>query len=81
MRVRVKSYGRERDYELEAYLTPAGYHDYGSGELEDMKSDARATAEVMGRLLAKLVDNRTITLEEAVEIAGKYDDVELIKEH
>lgn len=79
MRVRLKNTGLET--ELATFLTPRGYHGYDSGQLEDMASDIRATSEAVGGLLATLVERRVLSLDEAADLAGKYEDVELVQEH
>lgn len=80
MRVRVKSWRGTQEMELSRHLTPRG-ESYGEGALESQRAAIEATAEALGRLLERLVENRTITLDEAQEIAGQYGDVEEIKEH
>jgi hypothetical protein len=76
MKVGVKNWtGKYVEMELERALTPDPYTGYGSGELENMQSKLNAVCETVGKLLAYMVEQKTLSLTEAASIAGVAHDI------
>lgn len=80
MRVQLKSWGDVREMALESALTPNRIRAYESGALERTQSQCDELERVIGRLLALLVTERTLTLEQAAEIAGVHEDLTILED-
>lgn len=78
MKVRVKkawNYGATV-MEMSDALTPVTSRD---GSLEQAQADATLANEVIGRLLAKLVETRVLSIQDACDVAGQYAEIEVIE--
>lgn len=64
---------------LEAACTPVASADYG-GRLEDVDAKADKNAEVLGKLIAHLVKRGIVTLDDAQNIIGNYDEWEPVED-
>lgn len=80
MRVQLKSWDGVREMALESALTPNSVRAYESGALERTQSRCDELERVVGRLLALLVTERTLTLEQAAEIAGIPGDITILED-
>lgn len=65
--------GRPVTLTLENACTPVASTDYG-GKLENVDAKADKNAEVLGKLIAHLVKRGIVTLEDAQNIIGNYDN-------
>ena len=84
MKVKITEYNRSERFEaLDAFLTP-NYRTYDSpGQIEELEYRVGATAEALGKLLAHLVERRTISFEEAkdfVQTSMWAHEVELVND-
>ena len=73
----VKTWRGDQEVTLNAALTPYSHYDEG-GVAESAQHQADAASEAIGVLLAYLVEKGHLTLDEAKEIAGVYDDIEIL---
>lgn len=78
MQVRVRSQWAQakKVMELSTILTPQTSRD---GSVEQAQADAARANEVIGALLERLVERGVMTLEDACDVAGVYDDIEIIE--
>lgn len=74
MQVIVKTWRGSRTMELETALTPEGMD--RDGATERAQATADAACEAMGRLLATLVEKKTLALQEAQAISGVSGELE-----
>ena len=80
MKVRTENWrGDKVTLTLEAACTPVASTDYG-GRLENVDSKADKNAEVLGKLIAHLVKRGIITLDDAQNIIGNYDEWEPVED-
>ena len=74
MKIRTENWrGEKVTLTLEGALTPVASADYG-GRLENADAKADKNAEVLGKLLAHLVKRGIVTLDDAQNIIGNYDE-------
>ena len=74
MKIRTENWlGEKVTLTLEEALTPVASADYG-GRLEAVDAKADKNAEVLGKLLAHLVKRGIVTLDDAQNIIGNYDE-------
>ncbi len=74
MKIRTENWrGEKITLTLEEAFTPVASADYG-GHLENVDAKADKNAEVLGKLLARLVKRGIITLDDAQNIIGNYDE-------
>lgn len=67
--------GRETD--LVSALTPDSFS-HGGDQVERLVSATDLHAEIIGRLLAWMVERHAMSLAEANKILGSYDDMEIV---
>ena len=80
MKIRTENWRGERvTLTLEEALTPVASADYG-GRLENVDAKADKNAEVLGKLIAHLVKRGIITLDDAQNIIGNYDEWEPVED-
>lgn len=75
MRVTIDTWSGRREMPLARALTPGSYVDPGTGSVEQANDKADKALEVLGDLLAKLVDRRVLTIQEASAVSGNYYDI------
>ena len=74
MKIRTENYwGKPITLTLEEACTPGTSADYG-GKLENVEAKADKNAEVLGKLIAHLVKRGIVTLDDAQNIIGNYDE-------
>lgn len=80
MKIRTENWRGDRvTLTLEEAFTPVASADYG-GRLESVDAKADKNAEVLGKLIAHLVRRGDVSLEEAKNIIGNYDEWELVED-
>ncbi len=80
MKIRTKDWmNRPVTLTLEAACTPDASTDYG-GRLESVDAKADKNAEVLGKLIAHLVRRGVVSLDEAKDIVGDYDEWEPVED-
>lgn len=77
MKVSVETWSGARVMPLVAALTPES--SYEGGTAERAHDDAKTALDVLGRLLTALVEKRTLTIDEAAEIAGQHGAITEVK--
>jgi hypothetical protein len=75
--VRITDWRGPQIVTLASALTPSDDRD---GQVEQAQATATAACEAIGRLLAHLVEEDKLTLEDAAYIAGEYRDIEPLED-
>ena len=79
MKIRTENWlGKPITLTLEEACTPVASADYG-GKLESVDAKADKNAEVLGKLIAHLVRRGVVSLDEAKDVIGNYDEWEPVE--